>query len=119
MGKSGNAEDQKKARKLKAIIVFADESALQLTPVVKRTWAPRGKTPVLKTKTRSHKKISAMGAIATTVSGRNPKLLFRLHPAKNIGAIECIAFLEQLKLNYPRRHIFVIWDGLRAHWAKK
>jgi len=60
-----------------------------------------------------------MGAIATTLSGRNPKLLFRLHPGKNIGAVECIAFLEQLKLNYPRRHIFVVWDGLRAHWGKK
>ena len=101
------------------MLVFADESALQLSPVVRRTWAPRGKTPVLKTKTRSHKKISAMGAIATGPSGRRPRLLFRLHPGKNIGAVECVAFLEQLSLNFPGRHVFVIWDGLGAHWSRK
>lgn len=60
-----------------------------------------------------------MGAIATNPSGRRPKLLFRLHPRKNIGAAECVAFLEQLKLNFRNRRIFVIWDGLRAHWSKK
>lgn len=60
-----------------------------------------------------------MGAIATSWSGRKPRLLFRLHPGKNIGAIECVAFLEQLELNFPKRRVFVIWDGLRAHWSKK
>jgi transposase len=60
-----------------------------------------------------------MGAIATTASGRKPRLLFRLHPGKNIGATECVAFLEQLELNFPKRRVFVIWDGLRAHWSKK
>ncbi|MCM2279890.1 MAG: IS630 family transposase [Oligoflexia bacterium] len=87
--------------------------------MVKRTWAPCGKTPILKTKTRSHKKISAIGALATTATGRKPQLLFRLHPGKNVSAAECVAFLEQLKLNFPGRHIIVIWDGLRAHWGKK
>ena len=104
---------------MNAILVFADESALQLSPVVRRSWAPKGKTPILKTKTRSHKKISAMGAIATSPAGQRPKLLFRLHPGKNIGAAECVAFLEQLALNFPRRKIFVVWDGLRAHWSIK
>jgi len=104
---------------MNAVLVFADESALQLSPVVRRSWAPRGKTPILKTKTRSHKKISAMGSIATGPSARNPKLLFRLHPGKNVGAAECVAFLEQLALNFPRRKVFVLWDGLRAHWSKK
>jgi len=104
---------------LNAIIVFADESALQLSPVVRRTWAPCGKTPILKTKTRSHKKISAIGGIAASARGRKARLLFRLHPGKNVGGAECVAFLEQLKLNFPGRHIFVIWDGLRAHWGKK
>ncbi len=119
MGEERISHHQKKARRLNAIIVFADESALQLSPVVRRTWAPCGKTPILKTKTRSHKKISAIGGIATTAAGRRARLLFRLHPGKNVGGTECVAFLEQLKLNFPRRHVFVIWDGLRAHWGKK
>jgi transposase len=119
LGKEGISQDQKKAKRLKAILIFADEAALQLSPVVRRTWAPRGKTPVLKTKTRSHKKISAIGGIATGADGRKPRLLFRLHPGKNVGGAECVAFLEQLKLNFPRRQVFVIWDGLRAHWSRK
>lgn len=119
MGEERVSAHQKKAKKLNAVLVFADESALQLSPVVRRSWAPKGKTPVLKTKTRSHKKISAMGAIATGPGGRCPRLLFRLHPGKNIGSAECVAFLEQLSLNFPGRKIFVIWDGLRAHESKK
>lgn len=87
--------------------------------MVRRTWAPCGKTPVLETKTRSHKKISAIGGIAATAKGRKARLLFRLHPGKNVGGAECVAFLEQLKLNFKGRHIFVIWDGLRAHWGRK
>ena len=87
--------------------------------MVRRTWAPCGKTPILKTKTRSHKKISAIGGIAASARGRRARLLFRLHPDKNVGGSECVAFLEQLKLKFTGRHVFVIWDGLRAHWGRK
>jgi transposase len=119
MGKEGSACHQKKARKLNAVVVFVDESALQLSPVVKKTWSPKGETPVLKTKTRSHKKISAIGGLTTSAGGRNQGLVFRLHCGKNIGATECVAFLEQLQFNFPRRHVFIVWDGLRAHWSKR
>jgi transposase len=30
-----------------------------------------------------------------------------------------VAFLEQLQLNFTRRHVFIVWDGLRAHWSKR
>jgi transposase len=113
------AGDQKKARKLGAVIVFADEAGIMLSPLVKRSWAPKGKTPVLKTKTRSHKKVSAIAGLTTTSGGKRQGLVFRLHPGKNVGAAECVAFLEQLKLNFSGRHVFVVWDGLRAHWSKK
>lgn len=119
MGEERLPGDQKKARKLNAILIFADEAGLLMSPLVKRSWAPRGETPVLKTKTRSHRKISAIGGLTTTAAGRAQGLIFRLHPGKNIGAAECVAFLEQIQLNFPGRHVFVIWDGLRAHWSKK
>lgn len=119
MGKERISWRQKKAQSLNAILVFVDEAGLLLSPLVKRSWAPRGQTPVLKTKTRSHRKISAIGGLVTSAGGRRQDLVFRLHPDKNVGAVECVAFLEQLKRNFPRRHVFVIWDGLRAHWSKK
>ena len=119
MGQKRFASHQKKARKLNAVIVFVDEAGLLLSPLVKRSWAPKGETPILKTKTRSHRKISAIGGLTTTAQGRKQGLVFRLHPMKNVGAVECVAFLEQLELNFPGRHVFVVWDGLRAHWSKK
>lgn len=100
-------------------MIFADESGLLLSPLVKRSWAPKGQTPILKTKTRSRRKISAIGGLVTTAAGRKQGLVFRLHPGKNVGATECVAFLEQIKMNFPSRNVFVIWDGLRAHWSKK
>lgn len=36
-----------------------------------------------------------------------------------MGAAECVAFLEQLALNFSGRHVFVIWDGLGTHRSKK
>lgn len=90
-----------------------------LSPLLKRSWAPRGQTPILKTKTRSHKKISAIGGLVTTARGKKQNLIFRIHPGKNVADPECVAFLEQLELNFPRRHVFVVWDGLRAHWSRK
>ena len=37
----------KEAGDRKAHLVFLDESGFQLTPVVRRTYAPRGKTPIV------------------------------------------------------------------------
>ena len=41
------AADSKKGLKTKARIGFSDESAFSDKPMVRKTWAPRGKTPIL------------------------------------------------------------------------
>ncbi len=38
---------QKKVQRLKAHLAFLDESGFLLIPTVRRTWAPRGQTPLL------------------------------------------------------------------------
>src|SRR5664279_2947499 len=40
---------KKNARRRGAWIVFEDESGISLTPPVRRTWAPIGETPVIRT----------------------------------------------------------------------
>jgi hypothetical protein len=55
---------RKKPHRVGATIVFAHETGLMMAPLVRRTWAAFGKTPILKHATRSHRKVSAMGAIA-------------------------------------------------------
>ena len=53
------ASRQEKARHLNAYLVFLDESGFLLIPTVRRTWAPRGQTPVLYHRYR-HDKVSAI-----------------------------------------------------------
>jgi transposase len=88
-----------------------------MAPHVRRTWASRGQTPILRQKTRSHRKISAMGALVSTPRFRKVRFMFRLLPNKNFGARECLAFARQLLANIPGK-IILIWDRLLAHRAK-
>jgi hypothetical protein len=61
------AFSEKRALKDGRTIVFADQSGFYLLPMVVRTYAPVGKTPILKEKlTRDH--LSAMSAI--TLDGK-------------------------------------------------
>jgi transposase len=41
------AAPQKKARRQHALLALSDESGLLMGPLVRRTWAPQGETPVL------------------------------------------------------------------------
>lgn len=85
-----------------------------MAPLVRRSWAPKGKTPLLEQKTRSRKKISAMGALITSPCFQHVGFAFRLLADKNFGARECLAFLRQLLANI-RGNIIVVWDRLQAH----
>ena len=117
MGPNRLGSHQKKVRSLKATVVFIDEAGIMMSPTVRKTWSPCGKTPILKHKTRSHRKISAIGAISIRHSGRNPRVTFRLLEGKNMRSAECVQFLIQLKQNI-RGPIIVIWDRLQAHRSK-
>jgi len=89
-----------------------------MQPLVRRTWAKRGKTPIYRRKSGNHRKITAIGALCVRVSGRRPRLYFRLHPGRNANATVCVAYLEQLKLNL-RGEVIIIWDRLLAHRSRK
>ncbi len=89
-----------------------------MNPNLRRTWAPRGKTPIIHHVTRSYRKVSAMGAIAMTPRGRRVRSFFRLLENKNFNTEHCIAFIEQLKQNI-RGKICLIWDRFSPHRCKK
>src|ERR687888_392721 len=48
VGRSMLTRIRRNARRLRAAIVFWDESGASLLPVTRRTWAPRGRTPVIR-----------------------------------------------------------------------
>lgn len=95
-------------KKFKAILYFEDESNIRLTPVIGKTWAPRGKTPLRKG-TGNRGSIAAMSAISS--SGN---LLFTLHQEK-ITSVEVILFLKQMLDHHPKRHLIVVMDQAKTH----
>jgi transposase len=101
------------AQERDAHLVFLDESCFQLTPTVRRTLAPRGRTPILPCWDRRDK-ISAISAITLSPQWHLPGLYFQLLPDKdNFHGAEVVAFLKELKRHLPR--FTVIWDRGNIH----
>ncbi|MGI0129528.1 MAG: IS630 family transposase [Thermoplasmata archaeon] len=95
------------ARRRKATVVFADESGIQTTPNVRRSWARMGSRLVLKSPTH-HEKVSTISGV--TADG---EIDFELHE-HDITGTEVIWFLEQLLEEIPGR-IVVLWDNGGIH----
>jgi transposase len=95
-------------KKYGAILYFQDESNISLAPVLARTWAPRGKTPIQEV-TGNRGSISAMSAISSSSS-----LVFRLYE-KRIASPQIIEFLQQILDYHARRHIVVVMDQASCH----
>jgi transposase len=102
------------ARQRGAHLVFLDESGFMLTPTVRRTWAPLGKTPLLECWDRRDR-LSAISCITVSPrSGRRSIYFALLDDNANARAADIVDFLGQLK-----RHLgnpfTVIWDGSNIH----
>jgi transposase len=111
------APGKKNATRLRAHLVFIDESGLLMAPLVRRSWHPQGVTPVLEQRTRSHQKVSAIAALCVPPSRDGVQLYFRLHPHHNLNALSIRGFLYQLNRQLAAPWI-LIWDRLQAHRAR-
>ncbi|MGD0226921.1 MAG: hypothetical protein ABSF71_31735 [Terriglobia bacterium] len=56
-------------------------------PLVRRSWQPRGQTPVLVQRGRNLQKVSAIAALAVPPRRDGARLYFRLHPQAEIGSV--------------------------------
>jgi transposase len=102
----------------KAHVVFLDESGFQLNPSVRRTLAPRGKTPVLDAWDRRDR-ISAISCVSLSPVLARPGLYFELMPLnKTVHAEQVVEFLEGLRRRL-RGPFTVIWDRHKIHSKAK
>lgn len=96
--------------------MFIDESGFLMAPLVRRTWAPRGTTPILYQRTRSYKKVSAITALCLCPDQKKIHLYFRLHVNSSITAVVVKQFLQLLFRQLPVP-LILVWDRLKAHRA--
>lgn len=87
-----------------------------MAPLVRRSWAPRGHTPVLLQRGRSRRKVSVIGALVISPRRRRVRAYFGLLPDANFDGESILAFLRQLRRTL-RAPIALIWDRLGAHIA--
>jgi len=100
------------ARRWQAIIYFQDECGVSLTAVLGKTWAPKGKTPIVKVTGKRG------GLCVTSAISPAGRMVFRIEKEK-IKARQHIEFLKQIQKNHPKRKIIIIEDQARPHIAKK
>jgi transposase len=85
-----------------------------LTPTVRRTLAPRGKTPVIRSWDRRDR-ISAISCITVSPKRRRLGLYFRLLPDdENAHGEDTVAFLKQLRRHLPGP-LTILWDRSNIH----
>ena len=102
---------KKMAAKERALIFYEDEAAVRLTPTVGTTWAPIGKTPIVRV-TGKRASVCVMSAVNDT-----GKLFFKV-PRGKVNALVFIDFLDALSREYPKRTLYVIADQASSHTAK-
>jgi transposase len=93
-------------------LVFVDECGFSERPTVRRTWAPRGHTPVI----HEHfnwKHLSAAGAVVWRPGQPETRLFLSLRP----GAYDKFSLVDYLRnlRRHLRGSVVLLWDGLPAH----
>ena len=106
------ARDKKGAVEQNATLLFVDEASLCLTPTVRRTWAPRGKTPILK-HTASKKRLHLIGAIGCTPTGEECRLLIQAQEVP-VETVSFLHFLGEVTAHFSGK-VIVVMDNLSAH----
>lgn len=112
------AAGKKNARRWHAWIVFEDESGISEQPVVRRTWAPRGHTPVLIHTGAYWQRLSVAAALAFRWDGRRTRFYFHTRPGTYIDQA-LIGFLRALKRHFRGQRVILLWDGLGAHKSRR
>jgi transposase len=98
-----------------AYLVFLDESGFFLTPTVRRTLAPRGRTPVLDCWDRRDK-LSCISCLTVSPAAGRPNLYFQVL-GHNAHGEDVVAFLEALRQRLGL--LTVVWDRNQIHSKAK
>jgi DDE superfamily endonuclease len=94
--------------------VRIDQSGFFLNPLVRRTWARKGKTPLLRTFGRRGDKVSVVAALSVAPGRRRLGLYFHADAPHYSAAQTIVVFLRE-GLGHLRGRLIVLWDGGSNH----
>jgi len=111
------AGSKKNARRGKAWILFQDESGVSQRPSVRRTWAPKGETPVL-IHAFNWSKMSVCAALGYRWDGRRSRLFFQTREG-SYNSESLIRFLSDLHRDLRGQKAILICGSEIAHESRR
>ena len=94
--------------------MLIDESGLLMAPLVRRTWALRGRTPQLLQRGKHRERVSVAAALAWRPDNDRLTLVYETLVNAYYNNERTAGFLERLMRELPRR-LLVLWDGGPMH----
>jgi transposase len=95
-------------------LVFIDESGVLLAPLVRRTLAPKGQTPILTHRAKQRDKVSLIAALTLSPRNQHLGLYFSTLINDHFESTAVDWFVRQL-LKHLRGPVIVIWDRGNMH----
>jgi transposase len=102
---------QKKARQERRWTVFLDESGFILQPTCRRSWARRGRTPILRCWER-HDRLSVIGAVELSPARSRFQLDWQVQ-RRNVQAEQVVRFVCEQAARYGR--LLLVLDRSNPH----
>lgn len=93
--------------------MLEDESGFTLVSPIKRTWARRGQTPILRTSLDHHTRLNFFGALLVSAGGSPIQMSVKSYWHSLTGK-EVIAFLQQV-LKRVAGPVIWVWDRHPIH----
>jgi transposase len=93
--------------------MLEDESGFSLVSPLKRSWAPRGQTPAIRTSLQHHQRLNLLGALLVRADGRRIKLATRSY-RHSLRGEQVVALLKQVLRIVPGE-IILVWDNHPIH----
>jgi transposase len=103
----------REAWRRRAHVAFLDESGFLLTPLVRRTLAPRGERVVMRCSAK-HDRVSAISCVTLSPQAMHVGLYYWLYSNRNIHGEEVVEFLKYVTTKVPGAWT-VVWDRSNIH----
>lgn len=94
------------------MIVFFDEFGFSFQERLARTWAPKGRRPIVHRVERERRALST--AVSLTLSGK----IYKRHFSGSMHSKQVIAALRHLRRHVPGV-LILIWDGASIHKSRE